>query len=114
MKRLIGICLVSIVAVGVYVATAGIEETVAAEKKSKPVLENVQTGGVEFKRIGRMRFGPDGVLLVADVGSASVVAIQTGDNGPMKKLSKKVEDVDKKLAALWVLMPKACNWSTWQ
>ena len=100
MKRLIGICLLSTIAVVISLTVAGDGETVAAEKKAKPVLENIQSGSVEFKRIGRMSFGPDGVLLVADVGSASVVAIQTGDSGPMKKLSKKVEDVDKKLAAL--------------
>ena len=60
------------------------------------VLKNLQTGNPGIKSIGRLSFGPDGVLLVAD--TASVVAIQTGDTGPVKKLAKPIKKVDKLIA----------------
>jgi hypothetical protein len=78
--------------------TTAIETNFAAET-SKPILADVQTGTVAIKRIGRMSFAPNGVLLIADIGSGAVVAIETGDTGPVKKLKSRVNDVDKKIAA---------------
>jgi hypothetical protein len=78
--------------------TTAIETNFAAEA-SKPILADVQTGTVAIKRIGRMSFAPNGVLLIADIGSGAVVAIETGDTGPVKKLKSRVNDVDKKIAA---------------
>ena len=71
----------------------------ALTKDSVAIMANVQEGDAEITRVGRMSFAPGGVLLVADIGSASVVAIETGDNGPVKKLKERVNDVDKKIAA---------------
>ena len=78
--------------------TTAVQTNFAAET-SKPILADVQTGTVTIKRIGRMSFAPNGVLLIADIGSGAVVAIETGDTGPVKKLKSRVNDVDKKLAA---------------
>jgi hypothetical protein len=77
--------------------TPGSQTDLAAET-SKPILADVQTGPVSIKRIGRMSFAPNGVLLIADIGSGAVVAIETGDTGPVKKLKSRVNDVDKKIA----------------
>ncbi|MDA1014498.1 MAG: hypothetical protein O3A00_08620 [Planctomycetota bacterium] len=60
------------------------------------VLKNLQTGNPGIQSIGRLSFGPEGVLLIAD--TASVVAIQTGDTGPVKKLAKPIKKVDKLIA----------------
>jgi len=80
-----------------FFATA-VQTNFAAET-SKPILADVQTGTVTIKRIGRMSFAPNGVLLIADIGSGAVVAIETGDAGPVSKLKNRVNDVDKKIAA---------------
>lgn len=77
--------------------TTAVETNFAAET-SKPILADVQTGTVTIKRIGRMSFAPNGVLLIADIGSGAVVAIETGDAGPVNKLKSRVNDVDKKIA----------------
>lgn len=70
-----------------------------AAETSKSILADVQTGAVTIKRIGRMSFAPNGVLLIADIGSGAVVAIETGDTGPVSKLKSRVNDVDKKIAS---------------
>jgi hypothetical protein len=71
----------------------------AAPKKAAPkYIDNVQLGNPGFKRIGRLGFGPDGLLLVADPAAAAVVAIETGDTGPVRKLAKKVTNVDELIA----------------
>lgn len=77
--------------------TTAVQTNFAAET-SKPILADVQTGTVTIKRIGRMSFAPNGVLLIADIGSGAVVAIETGDAGPVSKLKSRVNDVDKKIA----------------
>jgi hypothetical protein len=77
--------------------TPSLRTDLAAET-SKSILADVQTGSVTIKRIGRMSFAPNGVLLIADIGSGAVVAIETGDTGPVKKLKTRVNDVDKKIA----------------
>ena len=83
------------VALGVVLDSPG----TAAPKAGTRLLANVQQGNLKFKRIGRMSFGPNGVLLVADGGTGSVVAIETGDTGPVKKLKKRVDQVDRLVAA---------------
>jgi hypothetical protein len=77
--------------------TPSLRTDLAAET-SKSILADVQTGTITIKRIGRMSFAPNGVLLIADIGSGAVVAIETGDTGPVKKLKTRVNDVDKKIA----------------
>ncbi|MFP6586999.1 MAG: hypothetical protein VB814_05075, partial [Pirellulaceae bacterium] len=77
--------------------TPAFQTDIAAET-SKSILADVQTGTVTIKRIGRMSFAPNGVLLIADIGSGAVIAIETGDTGPVKKLKSRVNDVDKMIA----------------
>ena len=61
-------------------------------------FKNAQTGDPGLKSIGRLAFGPDGLLLVSDPRSASILAINTGDVGPLVKLEKKIDKIDNVLA----------------
>lgn len=65
----------------------------AASFFSKPV-----TGKVELSSIGKIAFGPSGMLLVSDPKSASIFAIDTGDAGPVRKLAQRVDDIEGLLA----------------
>ncbi|NNE94134.1 MAG: hypothetical protein HKN23_21005 [Verrucomicrobiales bacterium] len=71
----------------------------AQDKKSGSASDFLKkpVKGLELKSVGRVSFGPKGLLLVSDPASASVVAIDTGDTGPVKKLAAKVENVESKL-----------------
>lgn len=60
----------------------------AATAYAAPLLESPQVGGLELKSLSSIGFGPKGLLLVAEPGSASVVAIQTDDNGPLQEVLK--------------------------
>ena len=73
-------------------------QAAAPKKAATKTIDNVQVGNPGFKRIGRLGFGPDGLLLVADPASAAVVAIDTGDTGPVNKLKKTVSNVDELIA----------------
>jgi len=99
MKRLtiFGSCLTALLAITVYFSQAPSADAIT--KDSDTIMANVQEGDTDIARIGRMSFAPNGVLLVADIGSASIVAIDTGDAGPVKKLKERVNDVDKKIGA---------------
>jgi hypothetical protein len=68
------------------------------KKGADRLLKNVQTGGLKFQQIGRMSFATDGVLLVADRGNGSIVAIDTGDTGSARPLKKRIDNVDKLIA----------------
>ncbi len=72
----------------------------AATKKPgvKQYLANTQTGNLTFKGMGRMSFGPDGLLLIADASPASVVAIDTGDVGPAEKLADPIRNIEELVA----------------
>jgi hypothetical protein len=62
---------------------------------------DMKDGKPEFKSMGALTFGPDGVLFVADAQAAAIVAIATGDikaAGSAKPL--KVEGINQKIAAL--------------
>ncbi len=53
---------------------------------------------VMLKSIGKIAFGPDGMLLISDPVASSIVALDTGDAGPVEKLKKRVEDIESLLA----------------
>ncbi len=61
-------------------------------------FKNAAKGDLEFRSVGKIAFGPAGMLLVSDPRSASVVAIATGDTGPVEKLSKRVDNIEAALA----------------
>lgn len=63
--------------------------------------EGMKEGKPEFKSMGPLAFGPEGILLVADTKAAAVVAVATGDTTPAKEAKAlKVEGVNQKIAAL--------------
>ncbi|MBQ16997.1 MAG: hypothetical protein CMJ65_07730 [Planctomycetaceae bacterium] len=64
------------------------------KKGAERFLKNIQAGDLVIGQIGRMSFGPDGLLLIADRKNGSVVAIDTGDTGPAKPLKKRVDNID--------------------
>jgi hypothetical protein len=90
------LALVVVMAGGVWLAQAGAPS--AAETAKNKYLANVQTGNPGLKSIGNLNFGPEGILLVADPQAAAIVAISTGDTGPVVKLKKRVDNV-RELAA---------------
>ena len=71
----------------------------AAQPGASAFLKNVQKGDLKLKSIGTITFGPQGLLLVAEPTAAAIVAIDTGDTGPVQKLKQKVEDVVGVVAA---------------
>src|SRR5215510_10822911 len=61
----------------------------------------MKEGKAEFKSMGQLTFGPDGVLFVADTQSAAIIAIATGDTKPAASAKTiKVEAINQKIAAL--------------
>lgn len=71
---------------------------VAGDLRAESVFKNPATGKVELASVGKIAFGPAGLLLVSDPRSTSIVAIDTGDAGPVEKLSKRVDDIESVLA----------------
>jgi hypothetical protein len=59
-----------------------------------PVLQNPQASGLQLSSIGPMNFAPNGVLLVAEPGSAAIVAIQTPEpaDRPFRSLQAPIAD----------------------
>ncbi|MEZ5387403.1 MAG: hypothetical protein R3F13_17975 [Prosthecobacter sp.] len=66
----------------------------AAPVAASKLIESPQTGGLQIKSLSSISFGPGGLLLAAEPGTASVLAIETGDVGPAKAtLTKPVADI---------------------
>ena len=62
-------------------------------------LKNPVKADPALKSIGPISFGPGGLLLIAEPGAASVIAVDTGDTAPATKLQAPIEDVGGLLAA---------------
>lgn len=63
--------------------------------------EGMKEGKAQFKSMGPLAFGPEGILLVADTKGAAISAIATGDTAPAKDSKPlKVEGINQKVAAL--------------
>ena len=58
----------------------------------------LKKGTPDVKAISALAFGPDGVLFIADVQSASLSAVDTGDTKASGKEDVKVEKIDTALA----------------
>ncbi len=87
---------------GAAVLTLPRWNTLTASPKTastNPYLINIQTGNPKLQAIGKISFGPQGLLLVAEPGAASLVAIQTGDVGPVVKLKQRIDDIDGLIAS---------------
>ncbi len=61
-------------------------------------LKNPVKADPAMKSIGPLAFGPRGVLLIAEPGTASIVAVETGDTSGPAKLAQPVQDVNAVLA----------------
>jgi hypothetical protein len=88
--------LVVVMTGGLWLAQSGAPAAEAAKGK---YLANLQTGNPGLKSIGNLNFGPDGILLVADPQAATIVALDTGDTGPVVKLKKRIDNVRELVAA---------------
>jgi hypothetical protein len=56
------------------------------------ILKNPVKADPVLKSIGTLKFGPAGILLIAEPSAASIVALDTGDTAPLTKLANPVED----------------------
>lgn len=63
------------------------------------ILKNPVKADPALKSIGTVKFGPAGILLIAEPRAASIIALETGDTGPVAKLAKPVEDTAGATAA---------------
>lgn len=70
----------------------------AADKGAASYFKEPSSGGLELTSIGKIAFGPAGMLLVSDPKTTSIVAVDTGDAGPVRKLAKRVDDIEAVLA----------------
>jgi hypothetical protein len=72
----------------------------AATGPRELALKNPVTGDPALKSIGPLSFAPRGILLIAEPGTASIVAVETGDTAGPAKLAQPVADVTALLAAV--------------
>ena len=71
------------------------------ETRAADWMAGMKDGKAEFKSMGPLAFGPDGILFVADTKSAAVTAVATGDTQPASADKPlKVEAINQKIAAL--------------
>ena len=60
----------------------------------------MKEGKAEFKSMGPLTFGPEGILFVADTKDAAIVAIATGDTKAGAGKAIKIEAINQKLASM--------------
>ncbi|QDT95515.1 hypothetical protein [Gimesia aquarii] len=94
MKAGVPIVALLLLLTGSQMAQAGVTKDAASK-----YLKNVQKGNPDFKSVGKITFGPSGLLVVADPAKATVTVIDTHDLGPLKKLEKKIPKIDVAVAA---------------
>ena len=62
---------------------------------------DMKEGKAEFKSMGPLAFGPEGILFIADTKAAAIVAIVTSDTKPADASKElKIQGINQKLAAL--------------
>lgn len=86
-------CLLSVGAIGLVAGSWVHSLQAGAVAASTTLLKNAQTGGLKLSAAGALSFGPDGLLVIAESRMGSVVAVQTGDVGPVQKLKQRVDKV---------------------
>ncbi len=84
---------------GLVTMSARLSGPLHAEAVAASLLKNTQTGDPKLASAGALSFGPDGLLLVAETRMGSVLAVQTGDAGPVRPLKQKVTNVAGLVAA---------------
>jgi hypothetical protein len=91
MKRISHLIVLALFALGLFVTSA------YAVKWTSDMKE----GKAEFKSMGPLAFGPDGILFIADTKSAAITAIATGDTKSATNVKPlKIEGINQKIAAL--------------
>ncbi len=91
MKRFVLSIALAVLAFGLSNQGADAAKWTSAMKEGKP----------EFKSMGPLAFGPEGVLFIADTKAAAITAIATGDTKAVATASPlKVEAINQKIAAL--------------
>ena len=88
--------LISTLALGALLAATNLQ---AEQSAAEQFFVNPKQGDLKFSSVGRLAFGPSGLLLIGDPRSASVVALDTKDTGPVTKLQKRVDDIEALFAA---------------
>ena len=74
---------------------------VVPETQAADWTAGMKEGKAEFKSMGSLAFGPDGILFVADTRAAAIVAVATGDTQPASgDKALKVEAINQKIAGL--------------
>lgn len=97
MRRLLtSLFVTAIVVTGLVVSLSSTEAT--PPSAASAFFQNTQTGNPGFQSMGRMSFGPHGLLLITDPQAAAVVAIDTSDRGPVEKLKARVDNVSALVA----------------
>ena len=88
-----------VLTLSLFLALTGVGMLSSAEgaQTAAGYFKQPESDGLELKSAGKIAFGPAGMLLISDPRSASVVAIDLRDTGPLKKLSKRVDDIEKLL-----------------
>jgi len=91
MKRMTCRIGLTLLAMGALATTLSAANWTAGMKEGKP----------EFKSMGPLAFGPEGILIIADTKAAAVTAIATGDTASAKDVKAlKVEGINQKIAGL--------------
>src|SRR5262245_56682744 len=78
-----------------FTLPAGLSGTQAADWTA-----GMKEGKPQFKSMGPLAFGPDGILFIADTKAAAVVAVATGDTKPAAAASFKVEGINRLIAGV--------------
>ncbi|HCO26154.1 MAG: hypothetical protein CME31_26755 [Gimesia sp.] len=90
---------VSILALMLLLAGDPLLQAGVTKEAASKYLKDVQKGNPDFKSVGKITFGPGGLLVVADPAKATITVIDTHDVGPLKKLEQKVSKVDVAVAS---------------
>ena len=76
-----------------FLAGAALVAALTTNLTAASHLKDAATGDPKLRSVGAMSFGPGGLLLVAEPRHAAIVAIETGDTGPVQKLKQRVDNV---------------------
>ncbi|MBL9144198.1 MAG: hypothetical protein JNM99_11015 [Verrucomicrobiaceae bacterium] len=90
--------LVGVGVIGLIAGALVIHAQASPIAASPGLLKNPQTGGLKLAAAGAISFGPEGLLIIAESRMGSVVAVQTGDVGPVQKLKQRVDKVPELIA----------------
>ena len=90
MKKLLTLLTVLAISAGVYASD---------KEENKTLKSNFTLGTPEIQSMNALSFGPEGILFIGDSKSASVFAIETGDDVAIEKAEEQnIENIDVKLA----------------